>query len=85
MKRYIIFAVLFAMLTGTCIAANVNIGNVNAFKQALEKDGFTVQQGEIGFFDLIKLYNVGLLPSAYGNNLPQNTWHILCRQHPGLR
>ncbi len=68
MKKYIILAVLFAMLIGTSLAENVNIGNVNAFKQTLEKDGFTVQQGEIGFFDLIKLYNEGLIPSAYGNN-----------------
>ncbi len=68
MKGYIIFAVLFAILIGTCTAANVNVGNVNAFKQALEKDGFTVQQGELGFYDVIKLYNQGLLPSAWGNN-----------------
>ena len=56
------------MLIGTGIAENANIGNVNAFKQTLEKDGFTVQQGELGFYDIIKLYNQGLLPSAWGNN-----------------
>jgi hypothetical protein len=68
MKVYIILAVLFAMLIGTGIAQNATTGDVNAFKQALEKDGFTVQQGVIGFLDLIKLYNLGVLPSAYGNN-----------------
>jgi hypothetical protein len=68
MKVYIILAILFAMLIGTGLAQNATTGDVNAFKQALEKDGFTVQQGSIGFFDLIKLYNLGVLPSAYGNN-----------------
>ena len=68
MKKYIIFAVLFAMLIGTCIAANVDMGNANALKQALEKDGFTVQQGYMGYFDIIKLYNLGIVHSAYGNN-----------------
>jgi hypothetical protein len=68
MKAYIILAVLFATLIGTGLAQNATTGDVNAFKQALEKDGFTVQQGAIGFLDLIKLYNLGVLPSAYGNN-----------------
>ncbi|VVB72258.1 Uncharacterised protein [uncultured archaeon] len=55
MNVYIFLAVLFAMLMGTGLAQNVDIGNVTAFKQALENDGFTVQQGEVGVFDLIKL------------------------------
>jgi hypothetical protein len=68
MKVYIILAVLLAMLIGTSVAQNATTGDVKAFKQALEKDGFTVQQGSIGFFDLLKVYNLGVLPSAYGNN-----------------
>ena len=68
MRVYIILAILFAMLIGACHAENVDIGNVTAFKQTLEKDGFTVQQGRIGYLDLIKLYDLGVLPSAYGNN-----------------
>ena len=68
MKRLILLLVLFAMLIGTSIAKDVNIGNVTAFKQSLEKDGFTVQQGKIGYLDLIKLYDRGVLPAAYGNN-----------------
>jgi len=41
---------------------------VKAFQQALEKDGFTVQKGGLGFFDAIKLHDLGILPSTYGNN-----------------
>ena len=54
MKVYIILAILFAMLIGACHAENVDIGDVTAFKQTLEKDGFTVQQGRIGYLDLVK-------------------------------
>ena len=41
---------------------------MKAFQQALEKDGFTVQKGGLGFFDAIKLHDLGILPSTYGNN-----------------
>jgi len=56
MKRYIILAVLFAILIGTGLAQNATTGDVKAFQQALEKDGFTVQKGGLGFFDAIKLH-----------------------------
>jgi hypothetical protein len=68
MRRYIIFVVLLAMLIGTGIAQNATTGDANTFKQALEKDGFTVQEGGLGYFDFMMLYNSGVLPSAYGNN-----------------
>ena len=68
MRKYIIILVLFAISIGTGLAVNVDIGDVEAFKQALEQDGFTVQQGGLGYFDFMKLYNSGVLPSAMGNN-----------------
>ena len=68
MKRYILFLVLFALLIGTSIAQNATTSDVNAFKLALEKDGFTVQEGKLGPVDLIKMYAVGFLPTAAGNN-----------------
>ncbi len=68
MRIYILLAVLFAMLIGTSFAQNATTGDVNAFKQALEKDGFTVKDGKLAYFDFMKLYNMGILPSAYGNN-----------------
>jgi len=68
MRFCILLLVLFTIFIGTGLAVNVDIGDVDAFKQALEKDGFTVQQGGTGFFDLIKLLDTGVLPSAYGNN-----------------
>ena len=68
MRFCMLLLVLFIIFIGTGLAVNVDIGDVDAFKQALEKDGFTVQQGGTGFFDLIKLLDTGVLPSAYGNN-----------------
>lgn len=68
MRKYIILVALFAMLIVTGVAENAKTGDLKAFKQALEKDGFTVQEGRIGYLDLIKLYDSGVLPSAYGNN-----------------
>jgi len=68
MKKFIILAILFAVLIGTGIAENIKTGDVKAFQKALEKDGFTVQEGKIGYLDIIKLYDMGVLPSAYANN-----------------
>jgi hypothetical protein len=63
-----LLAVGLAVLIGTGLGEDVDIGDVEAFKQALEEDGFTVQQGGLGYFDFMKLYDSGILPSAYGNN-----------------
>ena len=68
MRAYIFLICAIAILVGTGIAENVDIGDVEAFQQALEQDGFTVQQGGLGYFDFMKLYDMGVFPSAYGNN-----------------
>jgi len=68
MKVRILSLVLFTIFIGTGLAVNVDIGDVEAFKQALEADGFTVSEGGLTYFDFMKLYNSGVLPSAYGNN-----------------
>jgi hypothetical protein len=68
MKFYILFGFILALLIGPGLAQDPTISDVNAFKQALEKDGFTVQQGAVGFFDVIKLYDLRVLPNALGNN-----------------
>ena len=68
MRIYILFAIGLALLMGASLAENVDIGDVETFKAALEQDGFTVQEGRIGYLDLIRLCDLGILPSAYGNN-----------------
>jgi hypothetical protein len=85
MKRYILLGVLFAMLIGTGLAENVKTGDVKAFQQALEKDGFTVQKGELGFFDTIRLLDAGVLPSAYGNNPTTKYLGYFVPQAPGYK
>jgi len=76
MRSYILIIVGFAVLIGNGLAQNVETGDLAAFRQALEEDGFTVQQGRIGYLDLIKLYDLGVLPSAYGNN--PSTKYLTC-------
>jgi hypothetical protein len=68
MRHYIFLIFACAVLIGIGFAENVETEDPEAFKQALEQDGFTVQQGGLGYFDFMKLYNSGVLPSAYGNN-----------------
>ena len=68
MRRLILFAFILVLLTGPALAQEVVSGDADAFRVALEKDGFIVQKGGIGYFDLIKVYNAGVFPSAYGNN-----------------
>jgi hypothetical protein len=67
MKYYIILVVLLVLI-GTGSAENLKTGDVKAFQKALEKDGFTVQKGGIGFFDAIKLHDLGVIPSCLGSN-----------------
>jgi len=68
MKAYMLLVVLFTLFIGTGLGQNVDIGDVEEFRLALEQDGFTVQIGELGFLDFIKLLNEGVSPSAWGNN-----------------
>ena len=68
MKFYILFGFILAVFIGTGLAQDPTLSDVNVFQQALETDGFTVQQGAVGFFDVIKLYDLGVLPNALGNN-----------------
>ena len=68
MKNYMLMGLISVLLIGTSLGQNPDVGDVERFKQALEQDGFTVQQGGMGNFDLMKLYDLGVLPSALGNN-----------------
>ncbi|HQF16597.1 MAG TPA: hypothetical protein PLI05_05965 [Methanotrichaceae archaeon] len=68
MKAYLLLVALFALSLGTGLAQNVDIGDVGSFIQNLEQDGFTVQQGALGSYDFMALYDAGVVPSAYGAN-----------------
>ena len=43
-------------------------GDISALRSALEEDGFIVQEGVLSYFDIIGLYNKGLIQSCFGNN-----------------
>jgi len=76
MRGYTLLLFVFALLMGTCLAENATTGDAKAFQEALEEDGFTVQEGRIGYLDLIRLCDLGVLPAAYGNN--PSTKYLTC-------
>jgi PKD repeat protein len=41
---------------------------IAAFIAALQREGFTVQQGKLEKFDIMAMYNAGLIPGCFGNN-----------------
>jgi len=43
-------------------------GDISAFRAALERDGFIVQEGKFEVFDIIKMYDAGFIPMCWGNN-----------------
>ena len=79
MRRYtisILLLVSFALCTGTVFAMDEGTGDVDAFRLALEQDGFIVQEGKFASYDIIGLYDAGYLDSCYGNN--PSTPYMLC-------
>jgi hypothetical protein len=50
MRNMYIIVSLARCVNRNGMAVDVDIGDVEAFKQALEQDGFTVQQGGLGSF-----------------------------------
>jgi len=61
MKKYIIILVLFALSIGTGLAVNADIGDVEAFKQALKKNELIVNKGGIVNLILTKVNISGVL------------------------
>ncbi len=51
MKNYLLLGLISVLFIGTSLGQNIYIGDAEGFKQALEQDGFTVQQGRIGYLD----------------------------------
>lgn len=73
----IVFAcAILAFTAGSISAENASIdssiaplgGNISEFQTLLEDDGFMVQEGNLSFFDVIGIYNKGLIKSCFGNN-----------------
>jgi hypothetical protein len=64
-------ALLLALVLGLGGSAYANDGRVDAFRAALQSDGFTVGVGETGLVNLPAMVDVGYIDSAGGNNLGQ--------------
>ena len=46
----------------------LSVGDIGAFRSALERDGFVVQQGAAAMFPLIEAYEAGLIKACWGND-----------------
>lgn len=61
--------VAFLLLFGySALAEMKGTVDIGALRVALEDDGFIVQEGKLGYIDLIELYNSGLTPDCTANN-----------------
>jgi len=45
-----------------------SVGDIGAFRSALERDGFVVGQGAVAMFPLIEAYEAGLIKACWGND-----------------
>ena len=63
----LILALLLSFGFSALAATNETV-DIEAFWAALEDDGFIVQQGKLGYINLIELYNSGLTDDCTGNN-----------------
>lgn len=64
----IILLLTLALLTGLPSFSQGRRDKTQAFKTALEADGFIVQKGKFKVVDLFGMYDAGLVPSCFGNN-----------------
>ena len=48
--------------------SNSSQADVDSFKEKLETAGFTVQEGKLGIFPLVDLYDAGFVKSCWGND-----------------
>lgn len=75
-RLFTVITVMLFVAAGFCLAScgsesqesGSKVGDIDTFQASLEADGFTVQEGKLETFDVIAMYNAGLVPSCYGNN-----------------
>jgi len=47
---------------------DVSYQQIAALREALEREGFLVQEGKFESFDVLRIFDAGLIPSCWGNN-----------------
>jgi len=68
--KWLTAAILLAALSSCTgvVSETPAQGNVDGLKVGMEKAGFVVAEGVFEIFDIIKMYDTGLIPSCWGNN-----------------
>ena len=62
-----------------------SVGDLAAFRSALERDGFTVGQGAAAMFPLLEAYEAGLIKACWGNDPTKPYLVCLLPPSPGNR
>jgi hypothetical protein len=60
-----------------------SVGDLDAFRSALERDGFVVGQGAAAVFPLIEAYEAGLIKACWGNDPTKPYMVCLVPPSPG--
>jgi len=60
-----------------------SVGDLDAFRSALERDGFVVGQGAAAVFPLIEAYEAGLINTCWGNDATKRYLVCLLPPSPG--
>jgi hypothetical protein len=53
---------------GESQGSSASAGDIEAFREALGEEGFTLREGKLEVFNILDMYNAGLIPSCWGNN-----------------
>jgi len=57
---------------------------IDSFIASLQREGFTVQQGKLEKFDVLAMYDAGIIPSCYANNPSAPYLAYKLPPYPGL-
>ncbi|MBV9490655.1 MAG: hypothetical protein JO069_13175 [Verrucomicrobia bacterium] len=68
-QKCILLALALAVALAPTVCAQATGGTPEALKQALEADGFVVQNGKFKVIPLFDMYDAHIVPSCFGNNI----------------
>jgi hypothetical protein len=68
MRTVVLTALLGMAVASPLLGETAGVGDLAAFRAALEEDGFVVQEGKLAAFDIVKLCCSGALASCLANN-----------------
>lgn len=81
MKQFLVLLFTLVALSHMASGTYFTGDNVNSFIDRLEEEGFIVQQGMFGGFDLLDLFANYIVPDCSGNNADNPYCVYFCHPH----